>query len=340
MVDIFFEEKYGKLYEKTEKGACEVFEFKHPLGTVQHLFIKREVPVQFYSEKYYDIVTPYGYGGPLITGCKDKDKKQLAAEFMDAFQVYCEEQRIVSEFIRFHPILKNASDFEEFYDVVYLRDTVGTNLADFDDPIQKEFSKTTRRNIRRALEAGVEYKVTVNPDSLKEFKDIYYSTMRRNKADTYYYFDEDYFNDCLNHFRDNMVLVEVIFQGQVIGMGLSFTYENIIHSHLSGTLEEFHHLYPAYILQYALAIWGKENGFSLIHDGGGRTNSLDDKLYLFKKQFGKNTKFEFHIGRKVRLRHIYDQLCEAIGVSEEGEEFFPAYRSKAVQKLEKVESSD
>lgn len=26
----------------------------------------------------------------------------------------------------------------------------------------------------------------------------------------------------------------------------------------------------------------------LIHDGGGRSNSEDDKLYLFKKQFGKS----------------------------------------------------
>ncbi|MDN3425736.1 hypothetical protein QL992_15960 [Microbacterium sp. APC 3898] len=46
MEDIYFEKDYARLYEKIEKGKCEEFIFDHPLGTVSHLFIKREIPIE------------------------------------------------------------------------------------------------------------------------------------------------------------------------------------------------------------------------------------------------------------------------------------------------------
>lgn len=66
------------------------------------------------------------------------------------FTKYCIDNYIVSEFIRFHPIFENALDFKGIYDVAYSRHTVGTNLKDYDDPVQAEFSKSLRREIRKA----------------------------------------------------------------------------------------------------------------------------------------------------------------------------------------------
>lgn len=333
--DLYFDENYGRLYEEIENGTCEVYQFHHPLGTIRHMFIKREIPIKLNGRTYYDIVTPYGYGGPLIEECSQDDKKILVEEFREAFQQYCEEHDIVSEFIRFQPVINNAQDFETCYDVVYIRNTVGTNLKEYDDPVQKEFSKSTRKNIRKALEAGVEFNVIMGPDDFKEFKDIYHETMARNQADTYYYFDDVYFERLIDYFGENMLLVEAVYEGQTIGMGLNFVYDNMIHTHLSGTLNDFRHLSPAYILQYALVVWGKENGVDLIHDGGGRTNSLDDKLYLFKKQFGKNTGFKFYIGKKIWHPEIYKELCEAVDV-EADLEYFPAYRARPLKETENV----
>ncbi|PSL36336.1 acetyltransferase (GNAT) family protein [Planomicrobium soli] len=326
MIDIFFEEKYGKLYEKLENGTCEVFEFSHPLGTVRHLFIKRKIPFAVHGETYYDIVTPYGYGGPLITGCETGSKPQLIEEFHKAFGEYCQEHRIVGEFIRFHPLLKNAEDFKSFYDVRYMRNTVGTNLKDYDDPVQSEFSKSTRKSIRKALREGVEFRVTRNPDNLHKFKELYHANMERIGANSYYYFDDSYFSRCLEYFGEHIVLVEAVYENQTIGAELHFHYNDLIHTHLSGTLAEFHHLSPVYVMTYAIAEWGKQNGAALVHAGGGTTNNPDDSLYLFKKKFGQNTEFEFYIGRKVWNEAIYSELCKKAGV-EKDEEFFPAYRS-------------
>ncbi|WKA50125.1 GNAT family N-acetyltransferase [Planococcus liqunii] len=336
-MDIFFEENYGRLYEEIEDGECEVFVFNHSLGTVRHLFIKREVPVQIGGETYFDIVTPYGYGGPVIMSGEDADKTELIQEFKIAFQKYCLEEKIISEFVRFHPVLGNAKDFTACYEVIFARKTVGTNLRDYDDPIQSEFSKSTRKNIRHVMRNGVDYQVTVNPKSLELFKEIYHINMKRIGADTYYYFDEDYFSKCLQYFGDQIVLVEALYEGQVIGAELHFFYNNIIHTHLSGTLSEFHHLSPVYVMTYGIAVWGKEHGAHLIHAGGGTSNRPDDSLYLFKKKFGQNTEFDFYIGRKVWNQEVYDKVCGVAGTICETE-FFPAYRSRETEAFNEIQN--
>lgn len=151
--------------------------------------------------------------------------------------------------------------------------------------------------------------------------------MKRDNAIDFYYFGEKYFNNILKVFKNNVIYVEAIYQDKTIAAGLYFISDNIIHTHLSGTLCEYLYLSPAYILRYATAMWGKENGYNLIHNGGGTSNSPNDLLYLFKKQFGKNTEFDFYIGKKIWNYNIYQQLCKNENVFMEND-FFPAYRLK------------
>jgi len=238
----------------------------------------------------------------------------------------------VSEFVRFHPIIRNAIDFKKCYEIDHIRNTVGTNLKDFDDPFQSEFSKSCRKNVRRALRQNISYKITESPSDVSDFKKFYYSTMDRNNADDYYYFDDEYFHQCVELFRDNLLLVEAIFEEQTIAMGLYFIYDKTIHIHLSGTLSDYLYLSPAYILRYAVTEWGKEKGYKLIHHGGGRTNDPNDGLYLFKKQFGQNTEFEYYVGKKIWNNYVYNMLCDAAEVTNETE-IFPRYRDKNLDEL-------
>lgn len=332
--DLYLEEKYGKLYESIEKGKCEVYEFQSSKGKIRHLFIKRSIPIEIPGGPFYDLVTPYGYGGPVIMEGAAEDKAELVDEFKEAFEKYCEEQKIVCESVRFHPLLRNAQEFEGCYEVKYKRNTIITNLADHKDPILSEYSASCRKSIRKALDAGVEYKILTDPTDLHEFKNLYYSTMRRNNADSVYYFNDEYFSKCLELLKENLIVAEVWSQNQIIGMSLSFVYEKTIHVHLTGTLEEFHHLSPAYVLQYALAVWGKENGMSLIHHGGGRTGEPDDKLYLFKKKFGRNQEAKYYIGQKIWDETLYEVLCNTVNADKETD-FFPAYRQNPASTVHK-----
>ncbi|KNY26378.1 GNAT family N-acetyltransferase [Pseudobacteroides cellulosolvens] len=325
MNDLYFESSYGKLYEKVENGVSEVFEFKSDYGIVSHMFIKRQVPLKIDEKTYYDIITPYGYGGPIIEWCEEGRRKELVNDFCLALNQYCNKNNIVSEFVRFHPIIGNAQDFIDYYDVEHIRNTIGTNLEQYGDPFQSEFSKSCRKNIKKALRNGVSFEIIEKPSDVDDFIKVYYSTMKRNKADDYYYFDEEYFKHCIELFGKNIVLVKAIYKELTIAMGFYFIYDKTIHIHLSGTLNEFLYLSPAYILRYAITIWGKEKGYKLIHHGGGRSNDIDDSLYLFKKQFGCNTEFRFYIGKKIWNEEINSRLCEIVG-ADRNSKFFPAYR--------------
>lgn len=320
--DIYFEENYGKLYEKAENGIAKIFKFQDENGIITNQFIMREIPIKVNDNKYFDIVTPYGYGGPVIealTGNKDV----LLENYNKEFSKYCEENNIVSEFVRFHTLEKNYEDFKQIYNPIYMRKTLVTKLDD-EEVVQKQFGKSCRKNIRQALNKGITYKVTKSPDNLGEFKEIYYSTMDRNNATDYYYFDDEYFENVLKYFKENIIFVQAIFEEKTIAAGLYFIYNDIIHIHLSGTLTEYLYLSPAYILRYAVTLWGIENGYKIIHHGGGRSNSEEDSLYLFKKNFAKIYDADFYIGKKIWNAEIYNKLCETKNVKDDG--FFPAYR--------------
>lgn len=333
MTDLYFEKNYGRLYEAIEGGSCEKFEFTHELGTIHHLFIKRKIPLQLRGDSYYDLTTPYGYGGPVIKELPDHTRKEeLTAQFCLAFEAHCKEQNIVSEFVRFHPIAGNAQDFNTCYNVHFRRHTTGTTLKEFEDPVQEEFSGSTRKRIRKAFKDGVTYRITVNPDNLDRFQHIYLQTMERIGADSLYFFDKVYFSKVLDYFGDRLVLVEALYDSRVIGSELHFRSGPVIHTHLSGSLQDYNHLSPVYVMTYAIVQWGKEQGAELVHSGGGITLEPDDSLYLFKKRFGKNTEFDYYIGNKIWNEEIYQQLLILTNTSTETE-FFPAYRQPATEEV-------
>lgn len=320
-MDIYFDDNYGKLYEKAEQGKYRTFYYNDSNGCIKHSFIYRQIP----DTHWCDIVTPYGYGGPVVINVRG-DREGLISRFHKAFEEYCHENNVVSEFVRFHPVENNVADFGVMYGAKFDRYTIGTNLEAYEDPVRDEFSKRCRKNIRQALNKGVTYEVTKAPENIDVFQEIYYSTMDRNEAAEYYYFGESYFEGLLSACRENILLVEAIFEGKTIAAGVYLLSDGVIHIHLSGTLTEYLYLSPAYILRYAATLWGKENHYRLIHHGGGRSNSSEDGLFKFKGQFGMNTKFEFYIGRKIWLPDVYYELSEKSGNEDTG--FFPLYRKR------------
>lgn len=330
--DIYFTREYGELCAMAEEGDAVEFIYEDGAGRVSYLFLKRPIYANGVFTGDYDIVSPYGYGGPVIRFLKAQEQKEvLVAGYEKAFEAYCTENHIVSEFVRFHPLVNNAPDFQKVMNVQYNRHTVGTNVADFEDPVTSECSKSCRKHIRQCLNKGVSFQVVRGVRDLSRFKKIYYATMDRNQAADYYYFDDAYFEKCVEYFGDDLVTVEASYDDPekgktLIAMNLCFVSGDYLHIHLSGTLQEYLYLSPAYILRYGLILWAKENGIRYIHHGGGRSSSEEDPLYLFKKQFGVHTSFDFYIGKRICNRKRYEELCEMLGKPIETD-YFPAYRA-------------
>lgn len=322
MKDIYFEKSYASLYEEVEKGTSELWELDCEYGKISYTFIKRPIPIET-DEPYFDIITPYGYGGPVVLEASDTDK--LMARFQSAFAQYCADNAIVSEFVRFHPILANAKDFETVYQPIYMRQTVGTSVDPEGNTLLLEFNQTARKLTRKAERQGVTYRVVVGPEQLDDFLDIYYATMNRNKADSFYYFEPSYFKACLETLKDKLLLIEVLLDNKVIAACIYFVSGPILHEHLMGSLTEYLSYSPVYVLKAAAVEWAREQGISLIHYGGGLSNAQDDPLFLFKRKFTKDTLFDFFIAKKIHQADVYEKLCHLKGVSVD-EPFFPAYR--------------
>lgn len=321
--DIYFEPDYARLYE-TENNKAVEYCFENEYGKISNLFMKRVIDITpADGRQYFDIVTPYGYGGPVIHRATDKEK--LIASYMEDFKKYTEKENIVAEFVRFHPIVANGVDFREAYNATYDRKTVGTNLT-YDDVIGTEFSKHKRKDIRKILKnPDIRFEVDEDPETLADFVEVYYSTMDRDGADDYYYFKPEYFQEMLDRLNGHVITGKVFLGEKLIAMGVYFRYGKYLHAHLSGTLSDYMEYSPAYILKYALALYGHEKGYEVIHYGGGSSSSPDNGLYKFKKDFGRTTEFDFYIAKKVWNRDAYIQICDAAG-ADINTDFFPAYR--------------
>ncbi|MCD2136474.1 GNAT family N-acetyltransferase [Salinicoccus halitifaciens] len=323
-MDIYFTKDYVKVNELIENGEGKFFEIKSKYGHVTHSAIKREIHTTLDGVKYYDLISPYGYGGPVIHESTNKEK--LISEFEDCFSIYCANNNIVSEFIRFHPIFQNQEDFSGIYDTMYLRQTVGTDFKRFEDTFQNEFSRTARTKIRKRLrDDRFSFHIDRGFKNVESFIDIYNLTMERHNATQFYYFSREYFHALKDRFGEDLLTISVKFEDKVIAMGLYMLSGDVIHDHLNGTDPDYLEHSPAYLLKYASMKWGVENGYSLIHYGGGVSNAEDDPVLHFKRRFSKHTEFKFHIGKKIWNQEVYNALCDKRGL-DKNREYFPAYR--------------
>ena len=326
MLDIYFDLEYGKLCELVDHGSFDAFVLNTEYGTVKNMFIKRPAPYLIDGIQYYDIVTPYGYGGPIMV--EPTDKKKLLQLYHEVFAKYCEDNHIVCEFIRYHPIYRNYEDFGAVYQTVYSRHTVGTNLKDYENPMQSEFSKTARREVRKAESAGVTCTINLHPDNLDVFRKLYEETMDRNHANEMYYFPDEYYKILTTTLKDSVLEIQAQYDGETVASEIYFIAGGLMHAHLLGNNHKLLDVGGGVILEAAAAKWGKDNGYEYIHHGGGRSSAEDDPLYKYKKKFGKNTEFDFYMGKKIWNQEVYDRL---VALREaEGEitntEYFPKYR--------------
>lgn len=325
-MDIYFKTEYGKLNESIEHGKAETFSFECEHGKVQSVYIKREVPYLIDGVQYYDAITPYGYGGPVITACTDREK--LLKAYAKAYCEHCEKEKIVSEFVRFHPLAENALDFDELYETTFNRHTLAVDLSD-ENYSAVQFTPDCRNMIRKAAKKGVTTEVDTECAHLDDFINMYYATMDKNSASDYYYFGREYFEQLKSLKGCKLVLINGYVEGEIISSAMFMSSDEYIHYHLSATNPAFYSYAANNSILAAAIEYGREQGLKWLHLGGGLSSSEKDNLFRFKRSFGRteNNLKDFYLGKAVFMPEVYNKLCElakANGV--ENEEFFPGYR--------------
>lgn len=99
----------------------------------------------------FDLETPYGYGGPLTDAPLSPEAQQI---FMEELRDYCLEQRIVTQFLRYHPLLDNHGAVAPMTDTHYLRDTIYMDTAS-PELILANMDSKNRNMVRKAQRSGV-----------------------------------------------------------------------------------------------------------------------------------------------------------------------------------------
>lgn len=299
-LDIYYTKEYCRLYE-TDLSKAYLFVYKEENNIVIYPMMKTLITGYKEVQNYYDIETPYGYGGPLANTVD----KIFIGEFEQSFISFCANNRIIAEFTRFHPVLENENIFKNNIDVNFNRNTIVVELDKGIDRIWNEDISSKNRNmIRKAVKNGLEIEIT---KEYKSFMEIYDETMKKVHASSFYFFNEEYYKDIVN--MENRSVFNVKIKEKIIASAIFMKYNKHFHYHLAGSKKEYLNFAPNNFLLWEAIKYAYNAGCSDFHLGGGTDGSLDNSLYKFKKSFSNNER-KFYIGKRVHNRGIYNNLME------------------------------
>jgi hypothetical protein len=324
-VDIYFDMDYLKNSERIEKGKLDFFFYEDNNGKGKNIFIKREVKQNIVEDSLYDLITPYGYGGPLIE-IKQEDNKEVFIEtYFKKYEEYCNKNNIVSEFVRFHPLEKNYEYSKDFYNVTYNSNTIFIDLSS-EEIIESNIISKARNMIRKAEKNHLVFEEDKKFETIEKFIELYYETMNKNNASALYYFDKEYFYDIFL-LKNKVKLFNVKHEDKIIATSMILIGEKWIHYHLSANTEIGYKLAANNFLLYNIAKWGHKNGYKKFHLGGGYGGN-ESPLYKFKHSMNKNGILEFYIGKKIFNKELYEKLVDEKMLNDKEKEntFFPLYR--------------
>ena len=294
------------------------------------------------NDRIYDIISPYGYPGMLISLAGQNPK--FIEKCLQTIYGYWQEKNICSAFIRLHPILNSYLDrsmcdrhaFNSAIDStarLHQRGDVAIcdltqDLAD----IWKQIRSSHRTKINKLKRSGFIVKMVPVDSHIDLFIDIYRETMNRVNATPSYYFTKDYFERFLKILGDGVQICVVEIDGNIIAASLMTEFSGIVQYHLGGTRTEFLPSSPTTLMFDHTIKWAKQRNNHYFNLGGGLNGQLDS-LYHFKAGFSNVTK-SFATLETIVNHKLYERLtaqrAELLGLTTAAlinTSFFPAYRA-------------
>jgi len=302
--DIYYTPEYYKVYENYGDGKAFCFVYHSGNNLALYPFLLNRINDFGYdlNKSYYHIEGAYGYNG-VVSSSEDTD---FIKSFYTHFNKYCEENNIVAEFTRFHPLLENYKFSRDFLDIIYNRKTVYVDLTQGYDEIYKNYSSSQKEGLSKARKKNLTVSFFQNEYPYqKEFVRMYRENMKRVKANQYLYFNDVYFDTA---FKNLPIIQFVAFKEQImIASFLCLLKNSYLHGYLSASREEYLKFKPNNLLYDEVINFCYKNGLIKVHFGGGRSNSEEDSLLKFKNSFSKSTA-DFYIGKKIHNEKIYDEV--------------------------------
>ena len=315
--DAYLSSSYVEASRVLDPGRPVFLHLADAHGDVVFAAILRRIPG---THALADVTTPYGYGGPVGAGAAPP-----AERFWGAYETWCAEHRVVTTFVRFHPLFENVRLTPPELETQRLADTATWPLEPEVD-LAAGMHSMHRRGARKAEREGVMVTIERAPAALDEFASVYEDAMRRADAAAFYLFPPEYWG-ALDAMGERLVRADARLDGELVASQLHLANGPVppwLHYHLGATSERGYAVGAAKLLFLRVAEWGRRQGFVELHLGsglGGRENSL----WQFKQRFSPHPGRPFWLGKAIHDRAAYAEL---VG-SADAEGFFPAYRAPA-----------
>lgn len=329
-LDVYYRPEYGRVFQEEGMGVAHLFWYEDDTGLVIYPFFLRRINDLPYfqgrlTESYYDITSPYGFAGPVASL---SDCKTLSAGFLNSFSEYCNSRNVVTEFVRFHPLLGNhLYHWQDCLKVEKARSVVILNLKKSENEIWASYKYSNRKNISRAKREGLRVVIEENPDHFPGFFEIYTMTMDRCRAQSFYYFSEKFFKNIHELLKGRFVYAHVFKEEVMVSTELLLLSGSYIHSFLGGTRPEYFYCRPNNLLKHEMALWAKRKGRGYFVLGGGYEEN--DGIFQYKLAFSPSGVKDFYIGKRVHNPKAMQMLEEIRGIQKEkGGGFFPEYRKE------------
>lgn len=333
--DVYWLNGYVKAFQLHGDGEPILFHYENDLMQGMQVVMKRDIAKdprfadKLSVNEWFDFATPYGYGGWLLEAKAPKSTDSIdASNLFDAYESWCSTHNVISEFVRFHPVLKNHTNIRNTYTTTTLGNVVVMDISS-EEHIWANLTCKNRCAIRKAIKSGIEIYHGQYPEIYEEFRTIYNATMDKDNADNYYYFETGFYKSILMDLLQNAQVFYAVLNGKIIAASIILAANGHLTYHLSGSLKEYQTLAPTNLLLYRAALWGSENGCKTFLLGGG-VGAAEDSLYKFKRSFVRGEPCIYYVGKKIFMKMKYKELCELRNVecdlTHNTKHFFPEYR--------------
>ena len=227
--DIYWLSGYVKAFQIHGDGTPLLFFYEKSSTRGINVVMKRDIAKDEHfigkipEREYFDFATPYGYGGWIIEG---KDTESLFSSYKD----WINKNGIISEFVRFHPMIRNHDACRELYEIVQLGEVVHMDLSS-PEVIWNNIISKNRNVIRKAIKNDIKIYNGRYPEIYKRFREIYNKTMDKDAAEGYYYFGEDFYKSVLEDLPQNAQIFFAEKDGLVIAASIMLTANGYMNYH-------------------------------------------------------------------------------------------------------------
>lgn len=298
-------------------------------------FIYRKIFIDGIPQPHFDVISPYGYNGPIFNDDVLEEELDIFWSLVDQWY---SDHNVICEFVRFS---LNQNHIRYSGNLIKTLSNVKGMLKDNFQDQWTAFLPKVRNNYRKALSYNLKFKIyhrdAIHKDVIEIFNTIYTDTMKRNNASSIYFFSNDYFKNLILSNAENFSIAFAYYENVPISAELIINCRNKIFAFLGGTNAEYFSHRPNDFLRVKIIDWSINNGFEFYVLGGGMKDG--DGLYKSKKAlFPKDEDYIFHTGRKIINQVQYDALSakidknyEQLSVDDLKESFFPYYRKPVTE---------